>query len=66
MKEKHSEKVETWPEVGCGARFVPWARGASMVMEVQMTDGFQKSWMTSLRRSMRNPTLHPRIWSQRH
>eukprot|EP00975_Prorocentrum_lima_P065364 12903045-Prorocentrum_lima.AAC.1 len=21
MKEKYSEKVETWPEVGCGARF---------------------------------------------
>eukprot|EP00975_Prorocentrum_lima_P022232 4676623-Prorocentrum_lima.AAC.1 len=30
MKEKHSDKVETWPDIGCGARFVPWARGASM------------------------------------
>eukprot|EP00975_Prorocentrum_lima_P031131 6536774-Prorocentrum_lima.AAC.1 len=26
MKEKYSDKVECWPQFGCGARFVPWAR----------------------------------------
>eukprot|EP00975_Prorocentrum_lima_P011876 2526335-Prorocentrum_lima.AAC.1 len=45
MKEKYSEKVEAWPEIGCGARFVPWARGASMVMEVQMSDGSWEAFM---------------------
>eukprot|EP00975_Prorocentrum_lima_P029124 6115737-Prorocentrum_lima.AAC.1 len=29
MKERFTDKVDMWPEVGCGARFVPWARGAS-------------------------------------
>eukprot|EP00975_Prorocentrum_lima_P049323 10319612-Prorocentrum_lima.AAC.1 len=38
MKEQYSANVERWPEVGCGARFVPWARGASMVVEMQMID----------------------------
>eukprot|EP00975_Prorocentrum_lima_P067076 12912888-Prorocentrum_lima.AAC.1 len=30
MKEKHTANVDCWPKVGCGARFIPWGRGASM------------------------------------
>eukprot|EP00975_Prorocentrum_lima_P054455 11420482-Prorocentrum_lima.AAC.1 len=41
MKEKHSTHVDNWPKVGCGERLLPWGRGASMVMEMQMHDG---SW----------------------
>eukprot|EP00975_Prorocentrum_lima_P065747 12905262-Prorocentrum_lima.AAC.1 len=26
MKEKHSANVGCWPQVGCGARFLPWGR----------------------------------------
>eukprot|EP00975_Prorocentrum_lima_P064813 12899779-Prorocentrum_lima.AAC.1 len=39
MKEKFTDKVDTWPEVGCGARSVPWARGASQVVEMLLEDG---------------------------
>eukprot|EP00975_Prorocentrum_lima_P001386 298810-Prorocentrum_lima.AAC.1 len=45
MKAKHSPSVESWPKVGCGARFLSWKRGASMVMEMQMKDG---SWEASM------------------
>ena len=33
------------PNVGCGSRFVPEAKGASMVVEFKMKDG---SWEASL------------------
>eukprot|EP00975_Prorocentrum_lima_P013557 2879640-Prorocentrum_lima.AAC.1 len=42
MKEKHTADVTKWPDVGCGTRFVPWARGASMVVEMQMVD---RTWV---------------------
>eukprot|EP00975_Prorocentrum_lima_P051271 10739690-Prorocentrum_lima.AAC.1 len=45
MKEKCTTNVDKWPEVGCGARCVPWARGASMVMEMRMTDGTWEAFM---------------------
>eukprot|EP00975_Prorocentrum_lima_P000574 112454-Prorocentrum_lima.AAC.1 len=39
MKEKHTANTDKWPKVGCGARFLPWARGASLVAEIKMADG---------------------------
>ena len=34
--------VSNFPHVGCGANYVPWARGASMVCEIQLRGG--SSW----------------------
>ncbi len=31
--------VPKWPKIGCGATFVPWANGLSMVAEVKCADG---------------------------
>ena len=28
-----------WPEVGCGSRFIPHAKGASLVVELNSKDG---------------------------
>ena len=30
---------ENWPKIGCGATFVPWKKGMSMVAEVKCADG---------------------------
>ena len=30
-------EVEKFPHIGCGANYVPWARGPSMVCEIQMS-----------------------------
>eukprot|EP00975_Prorocentrum_lima_P064168 12895936-Prorocentrum_lima.AAC.1 len=45
MKEKHAANVDCGPKVGCGARFIPWGRGASMVMDMQMKDGKCEAFM---------------------
>eukprot|EP00975_Prorocentrum_lima_P063832 12893897-Prorocentrum_lima.AAC.1 len=45
MKEKYSTQVDNWPKVGCGAKFLPWGRGASMVMAMQMNDGSWEAFM---------------------
>ncbi len=31
----HGEDPSSWPKLGCGAKFVPWARGASKVLEIR-------------------------------
>ena len=28
--------IEKFPHIGCGAKYVPWAKGPSMVCEIQM------------------------------
>ena len=35
MKTTYGE-VTNFPHIGCGANYVPWARGPSMVCEIQM------------------------------
>eukprot|EP00975_Prorocentrum_lima_P009995 2129665-Prorocentrum_lima.AAC.1 len=42
MTKKYTERVQAWPEVGCGAKYTPWGRGPTMVMEVQLAD---KEWV---------------------
>ena len=41
LKGKYGEDLTQWPKIGCGNGFVPWKKGASMVVEVQLAD---KSW----------------------
>eukprot|EP00975_Prorocentrum_lima_P041268 8670072-Prorocentrum_lima.AAC.1 len=45
MKEKYTSQVDNWPKIGCGARFMPWGRGASMVMEMQINVGSWEAFM---------------------
>eukprot|EP00975_Prorocentrum_lima_P019300 4064021-Prorocentrum_lima.AAC.1 len=45
MKEKHTTQVDNWPKIGYGARFMPWGRGASMVMDMQMKEGSWEAFM---------------------
>eukprot|EP00975_Prorocentrum_lima_P055198 11573443-Prorocentrum_lima.AAC.1 len=45
MKEKSTPNIDQWPKVGCGARFVPWAKGASLVAEIKMPDGTWEALM---------------------
>ena len=44
LRAKHGT-VEQWPGIGCGSRFVPWAKGASMVVELKMSTGEWQSCM---------------------
>ena len=37
--------VEHWPQIGCGSKFRPWAKGASMVVELKMGNGEWQSFM---------------------
>ena len=39
MKQKWGIHKKAWPDPCCGAKFVPWARGASKVIELRMQDG---------------------------
>ena len=41
VNDMHNEygDVTKWPKVGCGADFIPWAKGMSMVAEVKCPDG---------------------------
>ena len=45
LQEKWGEDVSKWPAIGCGAIFKPWARGASMVVEMMTHDGKWISFM---------------------
>ena len=35
MTDHYGPDVLKWPQPGCGARFAPWARGPSMVVEMK-------------------------------
>ena len=41
MVEAYGRNWKSWPQIGCGARFIPWARGASIILELKCGD----SWM---------------------
>ena len=45
LQEKWGEDVSKWPQIGCGANFKPWSRGASMVVEMMAHDGQWISFM---------------------
>ena len=36
-------EIEKFPHIGCGARYVPWAKGPSMVCEIQLRQ-FSGEW----------------------
>ena len=38
LKGKYGEDRAEWPQVGCGARFTPFKKGASMVVEIKQAD----------------------------
>ena len=42
MLEDYGE-IEKFPHIGCGAKYVPWARGPSMVCEIQLRQ-FSGEW----------------------
>ena len=50
MVEKYGEDMDKWPQPGCGAKFSPWAKGPSKIIELQMPDG---NWQAI--RAMRLP-----------
>ena len=39
MASNFGEDPSMWPDVGCGAKFLPEKKGASMVVELQMAGG---------------------------
>ena len=39
MIMRYGDNVGGWPHIGCGAKFVPWARGESMVAEIRLGSG---------------------------
>ncbi len=39
MIGRYGDNLDNWPKVGCGAKFLPWARGESMVAEIRLGDG---------------------------
>ena len=39
MVEKYGDDDTKWPQPGCGARFKPWHRGASKVIEMRDAEG---------------------------
>ena len=41
MVEAYGRNWKSWPQIGCGARFIPWARGASIILELKCGD----TWM---------------------
>ena len=47
---KHMENqygdVDNWPQFGCGAKFIPYKYGRSMVVEIQLEDG-SEMWVTA-------------------
>ena len=44
LKAKYGP-MEDWPHIGCGSKFRPWAKGASMVVELKMGNGEWQSFM---------------------
>ena len=45
MTVKHGNDIATWPVIGCRSKFRPWAKGASMVVELKQEDG---SWLAMM------------------
>ena len=45
LKDRHGDDVSTWPQIGCKSIFKPWARGASMVVEMLAENGKWLSFM---------------------
>ena len=43
LTEKFGKDINSWPQIGCGAGFRPWANGPSLVMEV-CTDPEKDEW----------------------
>ena len=41
MVSLHGQDPAAWPKVGCGARFIPWAKGESMVVELRTELGYE-------------------------
>ena len=41
MVSRHGQDPAAWPKVGCGARFIPWAKGESMVVELRTEVGYE-------------------------
>ena len=39
MEKKHGPFMHTWPDPGCGAGFIPFARGGSKILEIKQSDG---------------------------
>eukprot|EP00974_Lingulodinium_polyedra_P112898 10925985-Lingulodinium_polyedra.AAC.1 len=42
---EHGDDIKKWPKVGCESNFVPWKKGASMVIEMQTKYGDWLSFM---------------------
>eukprot|EP00974_Lingulodinium_polyedra_P046601 4465442-Lingulodinium_polyedra.AAC.1 len=45
LTTKWGPYIERWPHVGCGCNFIPWKKGASMVVEIQTQAGEWLSFM---------------------
>ena len=41
MVKAYGRDWKMWPQVGCGARFVPWSRGASIILELKCGDSWR-------------------------
>jgi hypothetical protein len=39
LKTKFGDDLAGWPKIGCGAKFVPWGKGPSIVLELKLEDG---------------------------
>ena len=50
MERMHGNDIRSWPDPGCGARFVPWRRshGHSVVVELRANDGIWYSFLADL------------------
>ena len=40
MTKRYSPDKTTWPKIGCGTKFRPWARGASKLLEIETSHGW--------------------------
>eukprot|EP00974_Lingulodinium_polyedra_P018838 1824413-Lingulodinium_polyedra.AAC.1 len=45
LEDHFGSDVAVWPKIGCGANFKPWAKGATMVVEMLNNGG---KWMAFL------------------
>ena len=47
MRKEFGPNRDYWPKVGCGANFVPWAKGHSMVCEVELNPGRWEAFLSA-------------------
>ncbi len=40
MTKLHGPNKQLWPDIGCGAKFRPWCRGASKILEIKTDEGW--------------------------